>query len=502
MLPVSTETRRVYEFSQFVLDLEARALLRDGRTVPLPSRAYELLVALVEARGRIVTKDELLDSVWEGAFVEESNLTVAVSALRRALGDNKSEPVFIETIPRRGYRFVPDVHEVTEANRIVRSIDGDVRMVQATRVEIDAPAVPFGTTVEQPALAVAPQPATSWRRPVATLCLAVAAATAMGIGVESRFASFDRVDPQARAELLRGRHQWSRRTGPGIVRSVEHFRRAIELEPGYADAYAGLAGAYVFDLADWPKAESAARTAIAYDPRQADAHAVIGFGRMFHQWDWAGAKDELDTALAIDPECVSALQWRAAWLAAHGRLEEAKLSLGKAATIDPVYAPVLVDLAEIAYFEHDYPRAISLAREALEIDPGIPAARVVIMNSAAWLDDGEAYMAARRELDARAGTAESLRAAIESAFASGGIKAVIRVNLERQLANPTAQAFGIATSYKWLDERDAALDWLERAVDEHAFGLVYLTVDPVFDDFRRLDRFRAIERRVDRIDGI
>lgn len=175
---------------------------------------------------------------------------------------------------------------------------------------------------------------------------------------------------------------------------------------------------------------------------------------------------------------------------------EAKASLREASLVDPVYAPVLVDLAEIAYFEHDYPQAILLAREALDVDSGIPSAYAVIMNSAAWLDDGEAYMAARRAYDERVGVDAAARAATETAFASGGIKGVIRANLERQLASPTAQAFGIATSYKWLDERDASLEWLERAVDEHAFGLVYLTVDPVFDDFRRLDRFQGIEKRM------
>ena len=93
------------EFGPFRLDAAKRVLWRDGRVVPLPPKALDVLVALVEQRGDVVTKDELLKRVWPDTFVEEANLSVNVSALRKALGDGPGGRPYIETLSRRGYRF-------------------------------------------------------------------------------------------------------------------------------------------------------------------------------------------------------------------------------------------------------------------------------------------------------------------------------------------------------------------------------------------------------------
>ena len=100
-----------YEFGPFRIDLGERLLRRGGNVVPLTPKAVETLVALVERRGRLVSKDELMGRLWPGTFVEEANLTNQVSLLRKALGDNAAEPAYIETVPRRGYRFIADVKE-------------------------------------------------------------------------------------------------------------------------------------------------------------------------------------------------------------------------------------------------------------------------------------------------------------------------------------------------------------------------------------------------------
>jgi TolB-like protein/DNA-binding winged helix-turn-helix (wHTH) protein len=105
------QNRQIFEFGPFRLIPEERQLLRDNQPVPLTPKSFDLLVVLVENSGRLIGKDALMEQIWPDSFVEEANLSVKMSALRRALGENPHEVQYIETVPRRGYRFVADVKE-------------------------------------------------------------------------------------------------------------------------------------------------------------------------------------------------------------------------------------------------------------------------------------------------------------------------------------------------------------------------------------------------------
>jgi DNA-binding winged helix-turn-helix (wHTH) protein/TolB-like protein/Tfp pilus assembly protein PilF len=109
------EKGHFYEFGSFCLDPAERRLLRENQTVSLPPKSFDLLVLLVEHHGRLLTKNQIFDSVWSGSFVEESNLTVAISAIRRALGEREEGLPYIETVPKAGYRFVAPVQVVESA---------------------------------------------------------------------------------------------------------------------------------------------------------------------------------------------------------------------------------------------------------------------------------------------------------------------------------------------------------------------------------------------------
>lgn len=112
----SGEIRRSYAFGPFLLDAEGRVLLRDGEVIQLQPKAVEILINLVERHGLTVSKDELIKAVWPDTFVEEGNLTLNISALRKALGDNPAVPTYIETVPRRGYRFKAVVNNLSAEN--------------------------------------------------------------------------------------------------------------------------------------------------------------------------------------------------------------------------------------------------------------------------------------------------------------------------------------------------------------------------------------------------
>ncbi|MES2393538.1 MAG: winged helix-turn-helix domain-containing protein [Acidobacteriota bacterium] len=138
----------VYEFESFRLDPANRLLTSEGKEVLLPGRAFDVLLRLVEHPGALLTKDDLLESVWGGSMVEESNLTVAISTVRRALNEDPHERRLIQTVARRGYRFVAEVREGHEVPRVVRP------------ATVDAP---VAEVVSLPASAAVPAPAKRWQ---------------------------------------------------------------------------------------------------------------------------------------------------------------------------------------------------------------------------------------------------------------------------------------------------------------------------------------------------
>src|SRR5215510_15354275 len=114
---MNTLAKRIYEFGPYRLDTAERVLLRGGQPVALAPKAFDVLLVLVESSGHIVEKDELMNRVWANSFVEEGNLKVTVSVLRKALEEGGQ---YIETVPRRGYRFVASVKELsTESATLV-----------------------------------------------------------------------------------------------------------------------------------------------------------------------------------------------------------------------------------------------------------------------------------------------------------------------------------------------------------------------------------------------
>ncbi len=118
MAVMSPQTKRLYEFGPFSLDAQERLLLRDKEIVPLTPKAFDMLLALVENSGRLLGKQELMQRLWPDSFVEEGSLAQNVSLLRRALGDNLEGAKFIETVPRRGYRFIARVRGRDDAEFI------------------------------------------------------------------------------------------------------------------------------------------------------------------------------------------------------------------------------------------------------------------------------------------------------------------------------------------------------------------------------------------------
>src|SRR5688572_25189485 len=139
-----------FSFGEFELDADRRVLLKGGETVPLKSKTIDLLIALIDKRGEVVSKNSLLDAVWENQFVEENNLTVHVAALRKALGETKNENRYIVTVPGKGYRFVAPITGIDEELVIERrSVERIVIDEEILEVPLTVDARP---TIEHPAI--------------------------------------------------------------------------------------------------------------------------------------------------------------------------------------------------------------------------------------------------------------------------------------------------------------------------------------------------------------
>ena len=120
-----------FEFGEFVFDPREKVLFRDGAPVPIAPKVLQLLLVLIENQGHIVEKEKLIDLVWADSFVEESNLTYSIRQLRKLLGDDKQHPRYIETIPRRGYRFIAGQAD-SQTNGFHKNVSGETITADAS----------------------------------------------------------------------------------------------------------------------------------------------------------------------------------------------------------------------------------------------------------------------------------------------------------------------------------------------------------------------------------
>lgn len=302
---------------------------------------------------------------------------------------------------------------------------------------------------------------------------------------------------------LKGRHHWNRRTGEGIERAIFYFESAIDADAAYAPAYSGLADCYIAlasrdlhaPLQLFPKAEAAARRALALDAELAEAHAsMAAIHEVFH-WRWSDAQKEYVEALRLNPGYLTARQWYALALAHRGRHAEAVTQMEAAAESDPISFHINANLAVVHYLGRDYDAAVNACRRALEINPHHEPAHFTLglaqqqlgafadarasLEKALTISRGEPHaVAALGALDAAAGDGNAALAALER---------LAELSLTR-IVSPVH----FATIHAALGDRDAAFDWLARAVALRSGWLVYLATEPRFDALREDARMGAL----------
>ena len=187
------------------------------------------------------------------------------------------------------------------------------------------------------------------------------------------------MNAEAYDAYLKGRYFLNKRTGNGLEKAVEYFKRAIEQDPTYAAAYSGLADAYALS-GDWKygvlspqdaffKAKAAATKALALDDNLAEAHASLAFALDLYGWDWETAETEYKRAIKLDPGYATAHQWYSWHLMMMGRYSEGILELTKAESLDPLSLIISADMADALCVARRYEEAVQKSKKILEMDP-------------------------------------------------------------------------------------------------------------------------------------
>jgi TolB-like protein/Flp pilus assembly protein TadD len=318
----------------------------------------------------------------------------------------------------------------------------------------------------------------------------------------------DTSDSEAYQLYLRGRFFWNKRTRDGFERGAAFFRQAVEKDPAYALAYAGLADSYIgmtyyhyaSPQAAMPLARAAALKALEIDGSLAEAHASLAHVKANYEWDWAEAARLFRKAIALEPDYATAHQWYGMhYLAPTGRLEEAIAEVRHARQLDPLSAVFNAFVGAALYFARRYDEGIEECRKTIDLHPDFGVAHWYL--GRAYLQKGlhQEALAELQNAVTLSGGSPLMKGTLGVGYALAGDRAAAERALD-ELAKLRAESYASALDFAGvhvaLGDRERAFQWLDRAAEERAFHLIYLNVWPELDPLRPDPRFKALVRRL------
>ncbi len=299
---------------------------------------------------------------------------------------------------------------------------------------------------------------------------------------------------------LKGRYFWNKRTEDALKKGIEYFEQAIQKDPNYALAYAGLADSYaLLDLYTglqrgdvFPKARAAAAKALEIDDALAEAHTSLSYVKYYYEWDWSGAEKELKRAIEINPNYATAHQWYAEYLFYMQRFDESLAEINRAYELDPLSLVINTELGSPYLYMRQYDQAMEKYRKALEMDP-----HFFLANYCLALCYGQKSM--YREAISALGSGKDVSATVGYFYAASGRRKEAREMLDRIMEISKREYFSpylIAKVHAGLGEKDEAFAWLEEAYQERDERMVMLRVDMHLDGLRSDPRFTDLLERV------
>jgi TolB-like protein/Tfp pilus assembly protein PilF len=305
---------------------------------------------------------------------------------------------------------------------------------------------------------------------------------------------------------LKGRYFLDKRTGPMTEKSIEYLEQAIKLDPSYAPAYADLGYAY------WslgavggrspnevlPKAKEAVAKALEIDDTAAEAHTALGLIRLT-DWDWPGAERAFKRAIELSPNSGYAHTHYAQYLRAINRFDEAIAASKRAVELEPVSAHFNRNVAFYFYHARRYDEAIEQCQKTLELDPNMSGVYVWLAKTYEKKKFYDESIAARLRGREDSGVIYEEVKSLREAYATSGWKGYWRKTLDlakEQAKQRYVNSYSFAEIHVRLGEKDQAFAWLEKAYEDHNWGIINVNSDPIWDDLRSDPRYTELLRRI------
>lgn len=567
-----------YEFGPFHLDTSAPLLWRAGQPVDLTPKALETLIVLVQRAGRLVSRADLIEAVWPNTIVEDNNLSVNVSLLRKVLGENEDGKTYIETVSRRGYRFNAVVRNALNNSsefidpRHTRSLPLPIAVLPFKHIAAQASEDYLGIGLCDTLItrlsnvrrfAVRPTSsvvryADEWTESLAAgrdlkvdyiidgrirragetlrvnvqllriseeaICwagqfdekltdvlqledsiaeqVAIALVPQMTADERARLARRGTDNPEAYEAYLRGRFHFNSLTEDGFAKALAAYEHAVQLDPSYALAHTGIADYYYF-LAVWgvmpsnkslAACEAAARRAVEIDPDLAEAHAALGFA-LSGRFNWAEGERHVLRALELSPNSALAHLRYGNHLVQQGFVDEAVQQARRSIELDPLSPVYQFSLGWGLYFARRFDECLSQFQSMIAAHPLNPMAYFGLAWVARHVGRHDEALNAMKRAEELSNGSLMMTTGRGTAYAAAGMRREAEQVLENIAALP-AQCYVIpyhvALIHHFLGDKEKTLLALEEAFEQRDLWLVWIGVEPVFDDLCSDTRFQRL----------
>jgi DNA-binding winged helix-turn-helix (wHTH) protein/tetratricopeptide (TPR) repeat protein len=497
-------------FGVFEADLRSGELRKSGVRIKIQELPFQALRVLLSHPNEVVNRDLLRQALWpDDVYVDfDRGVISAINRLRDALGDSAENPVFIETVGRRGYRWVAPTL-------------GPMPVVPGTAFEARTSQETFADTATgTPVTATQHSPSWIWLLFVPAMVVFVTgtfyrishssinpAATASA--ASSTTAGRHAVDHEAEDFYLKGRFFWNERTPESLNKAVDAFTQAIVHDPGYAPAYVGLADSYnllreysVMPAAEaYSRALAAAKKAVELDNGSSEAHASLAFVAYNGMWDAAIADREFRSAIELNPKNSSAHLWYATMLASLGRYPQALQEIERAQALDPASRAILADKGRILWVSGRREESLALLQQMEAAEPKFISPHRYLRFAYLESRDYPNYL---KELKHESSlTKDPSQIAIADAaargFASGGERGLL-ANLLREQEDlykaGKLSAYFVAETRAQVGDKQGAMRYLEAANKQRAEGLNDVETDSAFKDMHSDPAFRQFIAKI------
>jgi TolB-like protein/Flp pilus assembly protein TadD len=573
----------MFRFADVTLDENNFRLQKGEETRPLTPRSFDVLIYLIKQRGRLVEKQEIFEQIWKESFVTDNALTRVIKEIRQAIGDDAANPIYIETVPKRGYRFAAALENETPPAS-VQTATPSTPVIAILPFKIFGPADHLDDTATDEHLGIGMADALITRlsnsrkfvvRPTSSILRyaegqndpgsvgkelsvgsvlegsirragrrvrvtvqlvdvltgtplwagkfdenftdifsvedaiaeRVAESLSLHLNAEERslLKKHYTENPEAHEFYLKGRYYANKFTLDNFYKAIESFNRALECDPEYALAYAGIAEAnwiaadlYLNPKEALPTVKKAAAKAIEMDAGLAEGHTFFAAALQSMDWNWGEAEKHFRRAIELNPNFAPAHHWYSWLLGLLGRHDEAIVEAETAKRLDPFSIGVNWFLIVSYGFARQFENALEKSRDLVEIQPhfwgghwSLGYCQTEVRNYPEALEN---YKKA-----AKLDNSPMINAAIAIVYALSKENSKAQAMLdELKAAEKTSYVppYYLALIHSALGEPDEAFFYLDKAFEMRDSSLPALKVDSRLDRLRKDKRFKALVKKM------